>query len=143
METLGYDGVHTVETIPDSMLVSTLALASTSRIRVRTAVTLAFTRSPMLAAYEAWDLARMSGGRFELGLGSQIRANIVDRFSMPWADPVGRMREYVESMRAIFEAFQNQTGINYVGEHYQFRRLQPVFNPGPIEHPDLPLWIGG
>nr|WP_271208835.1 TIGR03617 family F420-dependent LLM class oxidoreductase [Rhodococcus wratislaviensis] len=143
MEALGYDGVHAVETIHDSLMVAALALSASSSLTVRTAVTVAFTRSPMLMAYQAWDLAQMSSGRFELGLGSQVRANIVDRFSMPWGEPVRRMREYVESMRAIFHAFQTGDPLQFEGDYYRFTRLQSVFNPGPIEHPDIPLWVGG
>lgn len=143
MEAIGYDGVHAVETIHDSLMVSALALSATKNLTVRTAVSVAFTRSPMLMAYQAWDLAQMSSGRFELGLGSQVRANIVDRFSMPWSDPVGRMREYVQSLRAIFHAFQTNGPLTFEGDYYRFTRLQPVFNPGPIEHPGIPLWIGG
>ncbi|ONH22844.1 TIGR03617 family F420-dependent LLM class oxidoreductase [Pseudofrankia asymbiotica] len=143
MEAIGYDGVHAVETIHDSLMVAALALANTTTLQVRTAVTVALTRSPMLMALQSWDLARMSHGRFELGLGSQIRANIVDRFSMAWSDPVGQMREYVQSMRAIFAAFQSGSELEFVGKHYQFRRLQPVFNPGPIDKPHVPIWLGG
>jgi probable F420-dependent oxidoreductase len=143
MEALGYDGVHAVETIHDSLMVAALALSATRSLTVRTAVSVAFTRSPMLMAYQAWDLAQMSSGRFELGIGSQVRANIVDRFSMPWGEPVSRMREYVESLRAIFHAFQSGAPLTFEGEHYRFTRLQSVFNPGPIGHPDIPLWVGG
>ena len=105
IEALGYDTLHVPETVHDAMMVSLLALNATTRLRVTSSVVLAFVRSPMLVAYTAWDLAAISGGRFELGLGSQIRQNIEGRYSMPWAEPVPRMREYVESLRAIWPLF--------------------------------------
>jgi probable F420-dependent oxidoreductase len=84
----------------------------------------------------------MSGGRFELGLGTQVRGNIERRYSTPWSAPVARMREYVQSLRAIFHAFQTGEPLAFEGEHYRFTRLQPFFNPGPIEHPEIPIWLG-
>jgi probable F420-dependent oxidoreductase len=96
----------------------------------------------MTVAIAAWDLQRMSGGRFELGLGTQVKGNIEKRYSTAWTAPVPRMREYIGSLRAIFDSFQHATPLNYVGEQYQFTRLQPFFNPGPIEHPDIPIFMG-
>src|SRR5690349_2149019 len=84
VERLGFDGLHVAETIHDSLAVALLALEHTVRITVRTAVTLAFVRSPTLVAYTTWDLSVLSGGRFELGLGTQVKQNIEDRFGMPW-----------------------------------------------------------
>jgi probable F420-dependent oxidoreductase len=97
----------------------------------------------MLTAYGAWDLARFSGGRFQLGLGTQIRANIEDRYAVPWSDPVGRMREYLEALGAIFASFQSGGPLRYEGAHYRFSRLQPYFNPGPIDVAPPDLWLGG
>src|SRR5437773_2143542 len=81
------------------------ARGRTERVVVRTGVILAFVRSPMLTAYTAWDLAAMSNGRFELGLGTQIKQNIEGRYSVQWSEPVARMRDYVDSLRAIFATF--------------------------------------
>ena len=103
LERLGFDGIHIPETIHDSFSVALLAAEHTSRITLRTAVSLAFVRSPTQIAYNAWTLATFSGGRFELGLGTQIRQNIEDRFGMPWTEPVPRMREYVEVVQHLFE----------------------------------------
>ena len=89
-----------------------------------------FPRSPMLVAIAAWDLQAVSGGRFELGLGTQVRGNIVGRYSTPWTPPVPRMREYVLALRAIFAAFQQGGALDFRGDHYRFTRLQPFFNPG-------------
>ncbi len=91
----------------------------------------------------AWDLQRMSQGRFELGLGTQIRQNIQDRYSARWLPPARGMKEYVGALRAIFRSFRDpREPLNFVGEHYRFTRLQPFFNPGPIAAPDVPIMLG-
>lgn len=142
VETLGFDGVHIAETIHDSLTVAALAAEHTTRLTIRTAVTLAFVRSPTLTAYTAWDLALMSGGRFELGLGSQIRQNIQDRFGMPWSEPQARMCEYIEVLQALFAAFATGGPVHYTGESYRITRLQPYFNPGPSDIAPPPIWLG-
>jgi probable F420-dependent oxidoreductase len=143
VEAMGYDTLHVPETVHDGLAVALLALEHTERLRVQTSVTLAFVRSPMLVAYTAWDLQAMSGGRFALGLGSQIRQNIEGRYSMEWREPIGRMREYVESLRAIWASFDTGAPLRYEGEHYRFTRLQPFFDPGPTGHPPPEIWLGG
>ena len=144
VEGLGYDGLHVAETVHDGFTVALLALEHTGRLTVRTSITLAFVRSPTLTAYTAWDLATMSGGRFQLGLGSQIRQNIEGRFGMPWSEPVARMREYIDAVHALFEAFRTGEAPHIEGEHYRITRLQPYFNPGPApEITPPPLYLGG
>ncbi len=119
-----------------------MALNATNRLIVGTGVLVAFARSPMVTAIAAWDLQQMSGGRFELGLGTQIKPNIEKRYSSRWDSPVPQMREYIQSLRAIFHTFQTGERLNFEGEHYTFTKLQPFFNPGPIEHPDIPVLAG-
>jgi probable F420-dependent oxidoreductase len=104
---------------------------------------LAFPRSPMITAYAAWDLTKYSHGRFQLGIASQVRGNIVGRFSSPWSEPVSRLRDYINSLRAIFHAFQTGEPLNHDGPFSRFDRLQPYFNPGPIDHPIPQIWTGG
>lgn len=141
-EALGFDGLQVPDAVHDGLLLATLALHATTRLRVLIGVLVAFPRSPMNVAIAAWDLAAMSGGRFALGLGTQVKGNIEDRYSTPWTAPLPRMREYIGSLRAIFDAFQNGTRLDFRGEHYRFTRLQPFFNPGPIEYPRIPLLMG-
>jgi probable F420-dependent oxidoreductase len=145
VEALGYDGVHVAETVHDALSVALLVVERTQRITVRTSVALAFTRSPTLVAYAAWDLAQLSGGRFQLGLGTQIRQNIEDRYAMPFGkDPVGRLRDYIGAVRACFTAFASGVAPDYRSAHYRVTRLQPYFNPGP--DPDTvppPIYLGG
>jgi probable F420-dependent oxidoreductase len=145
VERLGYDGLHVAETVHDAMTVALLAVEHTERITVRTSVALAFIRSPTLLAYGAWDLAKLSGGRFELGLGTQIRQNIEDRYAVPFGeDPIGRLRDYVGAVRAAFSAFSTGEPPSYRSAHYRITRLQPYFNPGPDADTAAPrIYLGG
>ncbi|MFC9516354.1 TIGR03617 family F420-dependent LLM class oxidoreductase [Nocardiaceae bacterium NPDC056970] len=143
-EAAGYDGLHVSETVHDPFLLALLALQATERIVVRTSVALAFVRSPLLTAYTAWDLSKMSGGRFHLGLGSQIRQNIEERYAMPWTAPAAAMREYVGVVRAAFETFRTGELVAYEGDRYRFTRMQPYFNPGPDTETSVPpIYLGG
>ena len=142
-ERLGYDGLDVPEAAHNGLVAATVALAATTRLRVATSVLVAFPRSPMTVAHAAWDLQELSRGRFELGLGSQVRGNIVGRYSTPWTAPVPRMREYEQSLRAIFDCWQNGTPLSFQGEHYRFTRMQPFFSPGSIEYGRIPILLGG
>jgi probable F420-dependent oxidoreductase len=134
-ETLGYDGFAVPEAVHDGLLAAAIALQATTRLEVATSVLVAFPRSPMTVAHAAWDLPEMSNGRFGLGLGSQVKGNVVGRYSTAWSAPVPRMREYVRALRVIFDCWQNGTALHVDGEHYRFTRMQPFFNPGPIACP--------
>jgi len=141
-EAMGFDGLQVPDAVHDGMLLAAMALAATQRLIVGTSVLVAFARSPMVTAVAAWDLQRMSGGRFELGLGTQVKANIEERYSARWDSPVPQLREYVQSLKAIFHSFQTGDRLDFRGDHYRFTRLQPFFNPGPIDHPDIPVLCG-
>jgi probable F420-dependent oxidoreductase len=145
VEALGYDGLHVAETVHDAFSVALLAAEHTDRITVRTSMALAFIRSPTSTAYAAWDLSKFSKGRFELGLGTQIRQNIEDRYGMPFgADPVGRLRDYVGAVRAAFAAFCTGERPHYESTHYALTRMQPYFNPGPDSTTVAPpIYLGG
>jgi probable F420-dependent oxidoreductase len=143
VEAIGYDGISVPETIHDSLAVALLIAEHTQRLTIRTAVTLAFTRSPTLTAYAAWDLSAFSQGRFQLGLGPQIRQNIEDRMGMPWTPPVARMRSFIAALRAMYDAFRTGELQPVPDGDYPVTRLQPYFNPGP--DPDTvtpPTWLG-
>ncbi len=144
VQALGYDGLHVAETVHDSLAVALLALEHTERIVVRSAVTLAFPRSPTLTAYAAWDLAKLSGGRFQLGLGTQVRQHVEDRFSSAWSEPVARMRDYLAALAALFRTFSTGEPLHHEGAQYRVVRMPPYFNPGPdgsVVPP--PVWLGG
>jgi len=141
-EQLGYDGLSVPEAVHDGMLVALLCLEHTSGLRVATGAIVAFARSPMLTAQGAWDLQCLSGGRFELGLGSQVKGNLEGRFGVAWSPPAPRMRDYVLALRAVFARWQDGTPLAFESSHYRLTRMQPYFDPGPLEHPRLPIWLG-
>ncbi|QYJ03607.1 TIGR03617 family F420-dependent LLM class oxidoreductase [Nocardioides panacisoli] len=130
----GFDGVWASESVTDAFLQSQAALMASKDISVGTAIAVAFARNPMSTAYLAWDLAAMSGGRFVLGLGSQIKPHIERRFSMPWSAPVGRMRDYLLALDAIFTAWRDGSRLAYEGTHYQHTLMTPVFTPHHHEY---------
>jgi probable F420-dependent oxidoreductase len=145
VERLGYHGLHVAETVHDSLAVALLVAEHTERIVVRTSVTLAFTRSPTLLAYAAWDIAQVSGGRFELGLGTQVRPNIEDRYAVPFGEnPIARLGDYVGAVRAAFTSFVSGAAPAYTSPHYKVTRMQPYFNPGPDAVTVAPpIYLGG
>jgi len=142
IEALGFDGMNVPDGVHDGLLTATLALHATKKIKVATSVLVAFPRSPMTVAQACWDLQALSNGRFELGLGTQIKQNIEDRYSATWKKPLTQMREYVLSLRAIFNSFQTASPLLFDGEFYHFKRLQPFFNPGPFVNNPPPVYLG-
>lgn len=143
VEVYGFDGLWTAETAHNPFLPLTHAASATEHIMLGTAIAVAFPRSPMVVAQIAWDLAAQSNGRFILGLGTQIKAHIVHRFSTPWSAPVPRLREYIESLHAIWRSWQTGEPLRYQGEQYKFSLMTPFFSPGPSKHPDIPVYIAG
>jgi len=134
-ESMGYDGVSSNETAHDPFLPLTLAATSTSRVTLETHVAIAFPRSPMVVAYTARDLHELSRGRFRLGLGTQVKGHIERRFSTQWESPGPRLREYVESLRQIWDCWQTGQALSYQGRFYQFSLMTPFFDPGPSQFP--------
>jgi probable F420-dependent oxidoreductase len=145
IERLGYDGLHIAETVHDPFLASMAALQATTTLTVRTSVALALVRSPMTVAYTAWDLAALSDGRFQLGLGTQIRPHIERRFGAKFDDPTGRLRDHIGAVRACWRAFDGLEKLDYSSEHYTLNLLTPNFTPDPLpEHVKRPnIWMGG
>ena len=140
---LGYDGFFTAETQHDPFLPVTHAAAAAPGLEFGTAIAVAFPRSPTITAMMAWDLARQTRGKFLLGLGTQVRGHIVRRFSSQWGRPGPQLREYIEAMRAVWNCWQNSVPLEYEGEYYKLSLMTPFFNPGPINHPDVPVYIAG
>ena len=131
-EATGFSGISTQENRQDPFLPLAVAAAHTEDLELRTSIAIAFARSPMVAANMSWDLQRASNGNFTLGLGSQVKGHNVRRFSVPWSAPAPRMREYVQSIRAIWDCWKNGTPLDYQGEHYQFSLMTPNFTPEPL-----------
>ncbi|HLG66834.1 MAG TPA: TIGR03617 family F420-dependent LLM class oxidoreductase [Acidimicrobiales bacterium] len=128
----GYDGVWTGELSHDPFLPLAVAAPAAKPLDLGTSIVVAFARSPMTVAGTAWDLQAWSGGRFHLGLGSQVRAHIERRFSMPWSHPAPRMREFVLALRAIWASWQDGTPLHFEGDYYSHTLMTPAFNPGPL-----------
>ncbi len=145
-EALGFDALWTTETQHDPFLPLTLAAEHTTRLRLGTGIAVSFARSPATLAYTAWDLAAQSGGRFILGLGTQVKAHIERRFGMDWPEsPVGKLREQIEAIRAFWRVFQENDKLNVRGEYYKLTLMSPFFNPGkqPADIPAIPIYIAG
>jgi len=128
-EELGFAGFWVGETHRDPFLCAQQAVDGTARIRVGTAVAIALARTPMTVAYSGYDLAGHSGGRFVLGLGSQVRPHIERRFSMPWSQPAARMREFVLALRAIWTSWEHGTRLDFDGTFYRHTLMTPFFAP--------------
>jgi len=142
-EEVGFGTLWVGETKHNPFLPLTLAAEHTQHLRLGTAVAIAFPRSPMVTAQVAWDLQRFARGRFHLGLGTQVRAHIQRRFSTRWEAPVARLRDYIQALRAIWQAWQQRTRLNYRGRFYTFTLMTDFFDPGPNEHPHIPISIAG
>ena len=144
-EAAGFDCITCGELAHDSMLTMTMAATATERIGLQTSVTIAFPRSPMVLAMEAWDLQHLSGGRFVLGLGSQVKGHNERRFGGTWSPPAPRMREYIRMMRSVWDSWQDGAPAEFLGKQYTYTLMTPNFNPGPIpfERPKVGLAIVG
>lgn len=143
-EKMGFDTLWTTETQHDPFLPGPLIAEHTQALHFGTAVAISFARSPGTLAYTAWDLAQASGGRFILGLGTQVKGHIERRFGMPWPDSVvGKLREQISAIRAFWHTWQSGDRLNFRGETYVLTLMSPFFNPGPIDHPDIPIYIAG
>ena len=128
-EELGFDSVSAVELAHEPFLPLALATQATERVELSTAIAIAFSRSPMVVANMSWDLHANSGGRFYLGLGSQVKGHNERRFSVPWSAPAPRIQEYIESLRAIWNCWETGEKLDYVGKHYRFTLMTPEFSP--------------
>jgi probable F420-dependent oxidoreductase len=143
-EDLGFDALWTSETRHDPFLPCAMIAEHTRRLQFGTAIAVSFVRSPATLAQLAWDLAATSEGRFILGLGTQVKAHIERRFGMPWPDSVtGKLREQILAIRSIWKSWQEGGRLNFRGTYYKLTLTSPFFDPGPISHPDIPIYIAG
>ncbi len=143
LEEIGYDGGFTFEAKHDPFVALAVAAEHTRRLRLGTAIAIAFARSPMNLAYLAHDLQLLSEGRFVLGLGSQVRPHVEHRFGMPWSKPAARMREIVLALRAIFDAWEGRAALDFRGEFYRHTLMIPAFDPGPNPFGRPPVFTAG
>ena len=138
-EEAGFDGLLSAEIAHDPFVPLAFAATATERVRLGTGIAVCFPRSPMVMANIAWDLQEQSRGRFTLGLGVQVKGHNERRFSVPWSAPVPRVREYIESLRAIWRAWEKGEKLDYEGEHYRFTLMTPEFSPRPTGLPRVPI----
>ena len=141
LEAAGFYGLWVAETQTDPLLSLAAASVATRTLRLGTGIAIAFARSPMVMAMDAWALQRATGGRVDLGLGAQVRAHVERRFAMPYDRPAARMREYVLALRHIWGAFQHEHPLRFRCEFYRLDLLSPFFDPGPIEHPRIAVYL--
>jgi len=142
-EAAGFQGLWANDTKHNPFVALALAAVRTTRMQLGTGIAVAFSRSPMVTAQTAWDLGRLSGGRFILGLGTQVRAHIERRFGMPWDPPVPKLREYIGAVRAIWRSWQEGAPLRVEGTYYRLSLMGPFFNPGPNPRPSIPIMVAG
>jgi len=142
-EAQGYAGLFTFEARHDGFLPLAVAAEHTGRIDLGTSIAIAFARTPMTLAHLGHDMQALSGGRFVLGLGSQIRPHIERRYSMPWSRPAARMRELVEAIRAIWRCWNEGEPLDFRGDFYTHTLMTPLFAPPPSPHGPPRIWVAG
>lgn len=140
-ERAGYSGIGLPETRHDVFLSAALAARATERITLQTAIAVAFARNPMTVAVAANDVQPVSGGRFQLGLGSQVKPHIERRFGMPWGSPAARMEDFVAAVRAIWAAWAGSERLRFDGEFYRHTLMTEMFDPAPNPHGALPILL--
>ncbi len=141
VEAAGFGGVWWTDGGKSAYLACTASALATDQLQIGTGIAVAFGRSPMVTAGIAWELAAATGGRFVLGLGSQVKGHIERRYSAEYTPPGPRMKEYVESVKAIFRAFRGEEKLHYEGKYYNFSLLPAAWSPGPIDVADPPVYI--
>jgi probable F420-dependent oxidoreductase len=140
LQAAGFDGVFTFEGPNDVFF--PLVEAAPSGLDIYTNVAISFPRSPVHLAHQAWDLQRLSQGRFALGLGTQVRRHIEQRFSATWGSPAAHMREQILAIKAIFGAWQHGEALTFEGEYYRHTYMPPLFSPPPLDGEPPPVWCG-
>lgn len=137
----GMDGLTCPELAHDPFMPLAIAAMATQRVQLATSVAISFPRSPMIVANIGWDLNLNSGGRFVLGLGTQVRAHNERRFDVRWEHPAPRMGEYIQALRAIWRTWETGEKLDYRGKFYNFTLMTPEFSPKPAKLPMVPIMI--
>lgn len=143
LEQMGFDGAYCFEGQNDPFVSLTVAALQTSRMELMSSIAVAFARNPMSLAYLGNDLQLVSGGRFILGLGTQVKAHIERRYSMPWSRPAARMREMVQAIRAIWHSWESGDRLSFEGEFYRHTLSSPNFTPPPNPHGTPRIFLAG
>ncbi len=141
LEDAGAHGVITFEAAFDPFFPLLLA-ATATQLDLYPSCCVAFPRSPTHLAQLAWELQRLSGGRFKLGVATQIPPHVERRFGAAWGRPVPHMREFIDATRAVFASWQDGASLKFEGEYYKLSLMTPAFNPGPLPDGPPPIWLG-
>ena len=142
LQDIGYDGIYSLEGGSDPFFPLVLAAEHCPGLDIATGIAVAFPRNPAHIAYQAWDLQRFSHGHFLLGIGSQVRAHIENRFGIAFDPPAARMREYILAVKAFFDCWQHERPLRFEGRYYRHTLMTPMFNPGPNPHGIPPILLG-
>lgn len=140
---LGMKRIWSQELAHDPFLPLAFAASAQPTLAIGTGIAVGFARSPFTVAEVSWDLHRISGGRFTLGFGTQVRAHIQRRFGMQWHPPIGWLRDYVGALRAIFATWEEGVPLDYQGTHYKLDLISEPFKPGPNGFPPPAIWLSG
>ena len=143
LEAIGVDGAFTFEGPHDVFTPLILAATASTSLELATNVAIAFPRNPVQLAHQAWDLQLLSQGRFTLGLGSQVRAQVEKRYGAEFDRPIARMRAMVGALRAIFASWETGDRLDFRSEFTSHTLMPPLFNPGPHPHGLPPIALGG
>lgn len=135
----GFSGVVVTEGGRTAYLTCAAMALAAPGLALATGIAVAFPRSPMVTASVAWELADATGGRFRLGLGTQVEAHVRRRYDAPFDHPGPRLADYVRAVRAAFRAFRGDERLDYQGDFYRLTLLPPQWSPGPIDAPDPPI----
>ena len=137
VESAGFDGMLFTETGQTPWMSIAAAATAAPTLTYSTGIAVAFPVSPMVAASIAWELADNTGGRFRLGLGSQVKAHIERRYGMEFDPPGPRMRDYLEAVQACLAAFRGEERLAYDGPYYKLSLLPKQWAPPSHEHGDI------
>ena len=140
-EAIGFDGLWTSETRSDPFLPLAISAEHSHHLTLGTAIAVAFPRTPTILAHLAWDLARYSGGRFVLGLGTQVKAHNERRLGATWDKPIRKLRETIEAIHAIWDCWEHGTPLNYEGEFFKLNLMTPFFSTGALGFARPPIYI--
>lgn len=137
----GFDGIFSAEVTGDPLVAAAAATQHAADMDFGTKIAVAFARTPMTMAYAANDVHELSGGRFFLGLGTQVKAHVTRRFSMPWGRPAAQMREFVLAMKEIWHSWRSDERLSHRGEYYQHTLMTPYFTPTITTAAPPAVWL--
>jgi F420-dependent oxidoreductase-like protein len=145
-ERLGYDSMWTAEAYGSDCL-TPLAWwgASTSKIKLGTAIVQMSARQPAATAMAAMTMDHLSGGRFILGLGVSGPQVVEGWYGMPFAKPLARTREYIGILRDIWA---RKGPVVADGEHYKLPMpggtglAKPLKSSIHLLREDIPIYLG-